>query len=106
MRKNASEMNQVVEQIQQGPLLGAESPSSDPATFGIKLDELFSQHDWFDNQHSVVRNQASHLVTDGRQGPVLDLDQLAVAYNIDSVSPQRRLNRRVGVGVQFLQLAV
>ena len=95
MRKNAREMNQLIEQIEQTAMLGAVATADDAAAAPATINQPLLCDDRLDDPHpGATRASAAPCITDGRQRPVLHLDQFVIDHRIDPIFPQANLGYR------------
>ena len=85
-------------------MLGAEPAVDDTTALRLRLHEPLADDDRFDDEHPVSVRQVSDFVSNRRERAMLDLDQLLVADNVDSITTQLLFNFSALVGVKFLQL--
>ena len=76
VRKDAREVDQLFEDIEQRSLLRTAAARDDLAAFAAALHQVLADDDRFDDQHVVLLEQGGDLVANRRERRKLDFDQL------------------------------
>lgn len=104
--KNAREMDQLVEQVEQPAPFRALSPLDNAAARAAEFDQHLAGDDRFDQQHAVFADERGDFVADGRERGELNFHQLVRPRDIDAVTADALLNDGAFDHVAFFQLAV
>src|SRR5260370_3499655 len=86
MRKDAREIDQLVKQIEQAALLGAEPPRDLFAAALRHSHELLANDERLDDQNLVAFQQAGDLRANGGQAAMLNFDEPVAAHPIDPIA--------------------
>ncbi len=106
VRKYACEVHQLVEQIDDGTSLGAESPAHLATTAFVEFHELLDRDNRFHHRDGVIDQQGRNLVANRGQRAMLNFNQTPAVDGIDTITGDRNFAPR-GVGrVMLLQLAM
>ena len=106
MRKHATEVNHIVEQLEQATSFGTHPAIDHATTARGAFDELFSQDDRFNDAHAVMGKERRDFAPDRSQWAVLNLDQLIAPDSINAEASESDLRAVVGFRVEGFQLPV
>ncbi len=109
MRKDAREVDQLFEHIEQRSLLRAAAARDDLATCALALHQVLADDDRLHDEHAMLFQQRGDLVANRRQRRELNFDQLSGRDDIDAIAAEPLLDERrrrrsapsIGGGVWF-----
>ena len=104
MRKDADEMDQFLEQIEDRLALRAIAARDDFPTFPLTFDQQLSSGNRLDDPNRMSGGEVLDLIANGRERGALNLDQQLAPYRVDAISIDRDF---LAVGsVELLELPV
>src|SRR5262245_30747557 len=106
MRKDAREIDQLVEQVEQAALLGAEPARQFTAAALAEPHELLVYDERLHDQDGVLFEQSGDFRANGGEAAVLDLDKLIFADGVDAKAGDALFHARRCAGVEGLELAM
>lgn len=106
MGKDAGEVDEVLEDVQESAVFGAEPSANHRSVAESASDEEFFHHDRLDHEDLVVLEQPAHFVANGRKGTMLDFHELPSGNGIDAVFSQAHFVAGVITSIEELQVAM
>src|SRR5689334_19238271 len=85
MWKDPCEIDQLMKQIEHGPLLGTQSPRHFFSAAPRKTDEVLPRDDRLDDQDGMFFQKARDFRSNRREAAMLNLDKLPISHRIDPV---------------------
>jgi hypothetical protein len=92
MWKNACEVHELLEHIEQRAAFRAAATRNDLSPLAAELYQMFRDDDRLDDKHIMLLEQCRNLVPNCRERGMLDFNQLAAADDIDAVPPNALLD--------------
>ena len=106
MRKDAREVDQLVEHVEHRPLLGTATPRNDFAARALLLHQILAGDDRLDDPHAVLVHERRDLVANRRERAELNLDQLVAVDDVDAIAADALLDASAVGRVVRLELSM
>ena len=106
MRKHGDEMNQVLEQIQNGFVRRTVPGGHDFTVRMIPPDQILAAHQWLNNDDAMTLQQVSNFDTECRKRCLLDFKKASANDGVDAIAINLDFDIVGRTGVKALQLTV